>query len=223
MRWARTIARIATWWITTAISTIIYIVDTATGTRKLVLQKQRGGGGGGGGRGGRGGAGSPWAPDAKHVLAFRDKQWWSVQAPDGKSVNLTGNLGSAFFNEDHDTPDEPQGYGMAGWTKDGKWALVYDRYDVWAVAADGSSVAEAYRRPRVQSAVPLACALDAVRRGGSRASIHEAAALPGGESGDSRDRFLFARQHWRRGSRRSCSWGRRIIARSGRRRTPTSS
>ncbi|MCU1233301.1 MAG: hypothetical protein JWP63_1268 [Candidatus Solibacter sp.] len=114
----------------------LYIVDTVTGARKLVSQKQRGGGGGG--RGGRGG-GSPWAPDSKHLLSFRDKQWWSIQAPDGKSVNLTGNLGPAFFNEDHDTPDEPQGYGMAGWTKDGKWALLYDRFDVWAVAADGST------------------------------------------------------------------------------------
>ena len=28
---------------------------------------------------------------------------------------------------------------MAGWTKDSKWALLYDRYDVWAVAADGST------------------------------------------------------------------------------------
>ena len=113
-----------------------YAVDTATGTRKLILQKQRGGGGGGGGRGGAGG--SPLAPDAKHLLAFRDKQWWSIQIPEGKAVNLTGNLGAAFFNEDHDTPDEPTGYGSSGWTKDGKSAILYDRYDAWVVAADGS-------------------------------------------------------------------------------------
>ena len=113
----------------------LYIVDTASGARKLVAQKQRGGGGGG--RGGRGG-GSPWAPDAKHVLPTATSSG-IPSAPDGKSANLTGNLGTAFFNEDHDTPDEPQGYGMAGWTKDSKWALVYDRYDVWAVAADGST------------------------------------------------------------------------------------
>ena len=114
-----------------------YLVDTSTGSRKLVLQKQRGGGGGGRGRGGAGG--SPLAPDAKHLLAFRDKQWWSIQLPDGKTVSLTGKLGPAFFNEDHDTPDEPAGYGSAGWTKDGKSVLLYDRYDVWSVAADGSS------------------------------------------------------------------------------------
>jgi len=112
-----------------------YAVDTTTGSRKLILQKQRGGGGGGRG----GGGGSPLAPDGKHLLAFRDKQWWSVQVPDGKAVDLTSKLGSAFFNEDHDTPDEPNGYGAGGWTKDGKSALLYDRYDSWLVAADGSS------------------------------------------------------------------------------------
>ena len=26
----------------------------------------------------------------------------------------------------------------AGWTKDGKWALVYDRYDIWAVSPEGA-------------------------------------------------------------------------------------
>ena len=112
-----------------------YVVDTATGARKLLLQKQRGGGGGGG-RGG--GGGSPLSPDAKHLLAFRDQQWWSVQTSDGKKVDLTSKLGPKFANEDHDTPDEATGYGSGGWTKDGKWALLYDRYDVWAVATDGS-------------------------------------------------------------------------------------
>ena len=121
----------------------LYIVDTATGSRKLVLQKQRTGGGGGGGRGGP--ATSPWAPDAKHVLAYRDKQWWSIQAPDGKSVNLSSNLGPAFFNEDHDTPDAPPAYGMAGWTKDSKWAFLYDRYDVWAVRSEERRVGKECR------------------------------------------------------------------------------
>jgi dipeptidyl aminopeptidase/acylaminoacyl peptidase len=44
-----------------------------------------------------------------------------------------------FFNEEHDTPDTPPAYGSAGFTKDGKWALVYDEFDVWAVAPDGGA------------------------------------------------------------------------------------
>ena len=109
-----------------------YFIDTATGDRKLLLKKQRGGGGGGRGA-------SPLAPDGKHLLAFHDKQWWSVQLPDGKAVDLTGKLAPRFFNEDQDTPDEPGAYGAGGWTRDGKWAFLYDHYDVWAVAPDGSA------------------------------------------------------------------------------------
>ncbi len=112
----------------------VYMVDTATGARTLALKQFRGGGGGGG----RGG-GVQLSPDGKHALAFKDKQWWSVEVPDGKLTSLTAKLGPAFFNEDHDTPDEPPAYGTAGWTKDGKWALVYDRYDVWAVSPEGAA------------------------------------------------------------------------------------
>ncbi len=111
----------------------VYIMDTATGARKLALKQYRAGGG----RGGAGGV--QWSPDGRHLLAFKDKHWWSVEVPDGKMVNLTSNLTTAFYNEDHDTPDEPGSYGAAGWTKDGKWALVYDRYDVWAIAPDTSN------------------------------------------------------------------------------------
>jgi dipeptidyl aminopeptidase/acylaminoacyl peptidase len=110
----------------------IYLVDTSTGARRLALKQYRGGGGGRGG-------GVQWSPDGKHLLAFNQKHWWSMNASDGAMTNLTSKLGPAFYNEDHDTPDEPPAYGSAGWSKDGKWAFVYDRFDVWAVSADGTA------------------------------------------------------------------------------------
>jgi dipeptidyl aminopeptidase/acylaminoacyl peptidase len=112
----------------------VYFVDTATGARKLALKQFRGGGGGG-----RGGGGLQFSPDGKYVLAFKDKKWWSVDSGSGKMTDLSGKLPVAFYNEEHDTPDEPPSYGSGGWTKDGKWALIYDMYDVWAVAPDASA------------------------------------------------------------------------------------
>jgi dipeptidyl aminopeptidase/acylaminoacyl peptidase len=112
----------------------IYFVDTATGTRKLAL-KQFKGGGGGGGRGG----GLQFSPDGKYVLAFKDKKWWSIDSASGKTTDLSGKIPAVFYNEEHDTPDEPPSYGSGGWTKDGKWALIYDMYDVWAVTPDASA------------------------------------------------------------------------------------
>ena len=110
----------------------VYLVDTMTGARKLILPQMRGGGGGG-----RGGGGVQFSPDGKYVLAFKDKDWWSIRVPDGQMTNLTSKTGGAFFNEEHDTPDAPPAYGSAGWMKDGKWALIYDEYDVWGLSVDG--------------------------------------------------------------------------------------
>jgi dipeptidyl aminopeptidase/acylaminoacyl peptidase len=111
----------------------VYLVDTVTGNRKLLIEQMRGGGGRGGG------GGIQFSPDGKYLLAFKEKHWWSIRTPDGATTNLTGKTGAVFFNEEHDTPDTPPAYGTAGFTKDGKWALVYDEFDVWAVSSDGSA------------------------------------------------------------------------------------
>jgi len=110
----------------------VFLVDEETGARKLALKQFRGGGG-------RAGSGVQISPDGRHALAFKDKQWWSISVPDAAITDLTAKLGPAFYNEDHDTPDDAPAYGSAGWTRDGKWAILYDRYDVWAVSADGLS------------------------------------------------------------------------------------
>jgi dipeptidyl aminopeptidase/acylaminoacyl peptidase len=102
-----------------------YLVDTSTGSRKLLAKKQAGG--------------LSWSPDSKYALKFEDGHWHSVSIPDGATRNLTANLGVAFLNEDHDSPSKPGAYGTGGFTKDGRWALLYDRFDVWVVAPDGSA------------------------------------------------------------------------------------
>ena len=69
--------------------------------------------------------------------------------PDGKKVNLTAGFRVKFFNEETDTPSTPGPYGSAGWTKDGKSVLLYDRYDIWRVSPDGTgakNITEGYGR-----------------------------------------------------------------------------
>ncbi|HTS24266.1 MAG TPA: prolyl oligopeptidase family serine peptidase [Bryobacteraceae bacterium] len=118
----------------------VYLVDTATGKRTLALKQFRGAVGTGGGRGGAGGGGGmQLSADGAHALAFKDKAWWSIGVPDGKLTNLSAAIGTAVYNEDDDHPEAAPAYGAAGWTKDGKWALIYDRYDVWAVSPGGAS------------------------------------------------------------------------------------
>src|SRR5262249_39116247 len=78
------------------------------------------------------------SPNGKHLLGFDHKDWFTISVPDGKKINLTANLGVKFFNEEHDTPDQPRAYGGVQWTTDGKHVLVSDRFDIWKIAADGS-------------------------------------------------------------------------------------
>lgn len=102
----------------------ILLVNVATGERRLLAKKRRNA--------------MSWSPAGRYALYFDGQNWHSVSVPDGKDTNLTATLGVKFYNEDHDTPNMAPAYGAGGWTRDGQWVLLYDRFDVWQVAPDGS-------------------------------------------------------------------------------------
>src|SRR5262249_40094025 len=79
-----------------------------------------------------------FSPKGKYLLSFDGKDWQTLSIPDLKRTNLTRKLGVSFVNELHDQPSNPPSYGAAGWTSDDRHVLLYDRYDIWLVAADGS-------------------------------------------------------------------------------------
>jgi dipeptidyl aminopeptidase/acylaminoacyl peptidase len=108
----------------------LYLVDTRTGIRSLAIKGFKGGGGA------AGAGGATLSPDNKHLLWYKDKNWWTMTVPNGAPVNLTAHVKAAFFNDEHDTPDAPTSFGNAGWTQDGQHVLLYDRYDVWSVSPE---------------------------------------------------------------------------------------
>jgi dipeptidyl aminopeptidase/acylaminoacyl peptidase len=101
-----------------------YLVNTADGSRKPILAKQRGG--------------VSLSPGAKYAIYFDGKDWHSYSVSSGNVANLTKNTGAIFYNELSDVPATPGSYGIAGWTRDDADVLIYDRYDIWQVAPDGS-------------------------------------------------------------------------------------
>jgi dipeptidyl aminopeptidase/acylaminoacyl peptidase len=101
-----------------------YLVNTADGSRKSLLTKQRGN--------------VSLSPNAKYAIYFDGKDWNSYSVADGSMSNLTKNISTRFYNEENDVPSTPGSYGIAGWTKDDADVLIYDRYDIWQVAPDGS-------------------------------------------------------------------------------------
>jgi len=103
----------------------VYLVNTLDGARRLLAKKQR--------------FPMSWSPMGHYALYYDGKDWNTVSIPDGKVTNLTSNLGVQFSVEDHDSPSTPPAYGNAGWSADEKAVLLYDRYDVWQAAPDGST------------------------------------------------------------------------------------
>jgi dipeptidyl aminopeptidase/acylaminoacyl peptidase len=103
----------------------IYFVNTADGSRRLLLKKFQ--------------FPVTFSPNGKYATFFDGKDWGSISFPDCKFANLTKSLGVAFWREETDTPSAPGPYGNGGWTKDDKYILLYDKYDVWQIAPDGSS------------------------------------------------------------------------------------
>ena len=101
-----------------------YIVDTDTGARTAISKKFEGT--------------IRWSGNGRYILTFDGKDWSTIEVPSGKVVNLTAKLAVKFFDEEDDHPAAPGPYGLAGWTKDDKFVLLYDHYDVWQMTPDGS-------------------------------------------------------------------------------------
>ncbi|HYT88530.1 MAG TPA: prolyl oligopeptidase family serine peptidase [Gemmataceae bacterium] len=78
------------------------------------------------------------SPGGKYALFHDGKDWNTIALPGGKIINLTGKFGVRFAQEDFDTAGLPPPYGMGGWTPEDRDVLLYDCYDIWQVALDGS-------------------------------------------------------------------------------------
>ncbi len=96
-----------------------YLIDTKTGSRKLLLKKHP--------------ATAELSPSGKYLLYYEitDSTWNTLQISTGKKFCLTKNLDVRFSDEENDQPDQPNPYGIAGWTEEDASVLIYDRYDIW--------------------------------------------------------------------------------------------
>ena len=102
----------------------VYLVNPLTGAQKLVKQRLT--------------AGARLSPDGKYLAWFDKGHWYSYATLTGKTIDLTASIpGTSFVQETWDTPGEAAPWGIAGWTKEDKSLLVYDRWDVWELDPAG--------------------------------------------------------------------------------------
>ncbi len=76
------------------------------------------------------------APNGRYIVYFDEKHWHLFDGKTGSVRNLTSRLTVPFFDEDHDSPDKPPSYGLAGWVEDDKAVLIYDKYDIWQFSTE---------------------------------------------------------------------------------------
>ncbi|MDD4514208.1 prolyl oligopeptidase family serine peptidase [Massilibacteroides sp.] len=104
----------------------IYIVDIQTGTRTPLLQASE--------------ARVRISPAGKYGFWYSapDSSWFTVDLNSQKIYRLTTPDTFAAWDTDNDVPDYPGSYGSAGWSKDDKSLLLYDRNDIWSFDPTGA-------------------------------------------------------------------------------------
>ena len=87
------------------------------------------------------------SPGGKYLLFMQEGHFWTIDIATRAIKNITESAPVSFINMESDStqkvyPDKLQKppFGVAGWTKSDSAVLLYDKYDMWQVASDGSKV-----------------------------------------------------------------------------------
>jgi dienelactone hydrolase len=107
-------------------SASISLVDTKTGERKTVVERVDD-------RFVRA------SPDGKYLLFYMDGQFSTIDTARGTVANISKSVPTVFVDRESDSTDvQRPWFGVGGWTTGDREVLLYDKFDVWQVAADGS-------------------------------------------------------------------------------------
>ena len=79
------------------------------------------------------------SPGGQYILYFRDDNYWTVNTATHAVVSITKGVQTSFVDRESDfTIRQKPAFGVAGWTKDDAAVILYDKFDLWQVAPDGS-------------------------------------------------------------------------------------
>jgi dienelactone hydrolase len=123
----------------------VYTFNLQTGQRSLALKKAR------------------WvaapSPTGTEFAYYDEGQYFVFDMATGKSTNITKSVPVSFVDTENDTNVVKPPAPFFGWSSDGKYVLLSDNWDIWKIAADGTSAVNLtvngrkeqirYRRPDV--------------------------------------------------------------------------
>jgi dienelactone hydrolase len=79
------------------------------------------------------------SPDGKYLLFYVDGQYSTVDTARRTVVNITKTVATSFADRESDSTDvQRPWFGVAGWTRGDAEVLLYDKFDVWEIAANGT-------------------------------------------------------------------------------------
>lgn len=148
-----------TWMGTSAVD--VYTVDLLSGEKNLHMEGVY--------------ANVSLSPSGDYLLYYSDRHWHSLHLDSGVHKNLTESILTPFYNEDHDSPSEPSGYGVAGWEKGTNTVMIYDKFDIWKFnLLDGQveNITSDGRNKRIQYRVQFTDRSDRAFKAGETYLIH---------------------------------------------------
>ena len=126
-----------------------YIISLRDGSKKMAKEKIEGS--------------TRTSPEGKYLYWFSnpDTAWFAHDIAANQTIQLTNNKTVKYADEEDDHPDFPNPYGIAGWTKNDQYLLVYDRFDIWQIdpkkpaslvkLTDGRAAKNQYRYVRLDA------------------------------------------------------------------------
>lgn len=104
----------------------IYIVDVKNGDAEKILKQQQ--------------FTATLSPSGRYMVYYNksDSLWYAYNTTKKEHRVLAGDITTAFYNIDDDRPNLPRPYGLAGWVENDSHVLIYDKYNIWKAALDGS-------------------------------------------------------------------------------------
>jgi dipeptidyl aminopeptidase/acylaminoacyl peptidase len=105
----------------------VYVIDTRSGARTLVKKDARGN--------------AQLSPDARTVLFWDNGHWQAYDVATKKTTNITQGAPVSFVDTEDDHNVDRPATQVVGFSKDGRFVLLQDNYDVWRVGLAGNSFA----------------------------------------------------------------------------------
>ncbi|GAA6769464.1 hypothetical protein AAGS39_02010 [Flavobacterium sp. CGRL2] len=104
----------------------VYITDFVTGIRKLIIKKHI-----------SSTSNLLASPGGKYISYFKEGNWYVYDIRKGTHKQINQNIPYPLNIADGLDPQDC--YGNPGWLSDEQYILIYDQYDIWKVAIDGSN------------------------------------------------------------------------------------